>query len=250
MRAHRLMANTTDKNASDSAKGGRKQLNPIAETVVIVVAALVFAFLIQLLLVKPYKIPSPSMVPTLSEGQRVLVNRIEGRFGTPERGDVVVFHPPPGADEMVCGVEVGSPYGPDNTVYQGMPSLQDMPAQTNGSYMPCPVANSGAQKQAFIKRVIGMPGDRLKIIKGHAYINGKELNEPYINKQDSCDDPSTFTLTCTFSREITIPAGEYFMMGDNRNNSDDSRFWGPVPKKNIVGEAFATYWPPNRIGGL
>jgi signal peptidase I len=244
------MSNTDDNTAATSGESGKKQMNPMVETVVIVLAALLFAYLIQLLLVKPYKIPSPSMVPTLTLGQRVLVNRVEGRFGTPERGDVVVFHPPPGADNMQCGVEVGQPYGPNDTIYQGMPAPQDMPAETNGSYMPCPLANPGSQKQAFIKRVIGMPGDRLKIIKGHAYINGKELNEPYINKDDSCNDPSTFTLTCTFSREITIPAGQYYMLGDNRNNSDDSRFWGPVPKDNVVGEAFATYWPPSKIGGL
>jgi signal peptidase I len=116
--------------------------------------------------------------------------------------------------------------------------------------MACPQATPGSESQAFIKRVIGMPGERLKIIKGHAYINDKKLDEPYINPDDSCEDPATFRPTCTFSLNITIPAGFYFMMGDNRNDSDDSRFWGPIPKANIVGEAFATYWPPDRVGGL
>jgi signal peptidase I len=217
----------------------------------IVVAALLFAFLIQWLLVKPYKIPSESMVPTLSEGQRILVNRIEGRFGTPERGDVVVFHPPPGANEQQCGIQPGERFGPPpGAVYIGVPDLQDLPTQTEAEFMACPVANQGAEKQAFVKRVIGLPGDRIKIIKGHAYINGEELNEPYINTVNSCEDPAFFTLSCTFSREFVIPDGKYFMMGDNRNNSDDSRFWGPIPKENMVGEAFATYWPPNRVGGL
>jgi signal peptidase I len=236
---------------NDPATADKRHLNPFAETVVIVVAALVFAFLIQWLLVKPYKIPSPSMVPTLQTGQRVLVNRIEGRFGTPERGDIIVFHPPPGADEQRCGIQNGQSFGAEpRETYAGIPDLQDLPAQTDGEYMACPVATAGAQKQAFIKRLIGMPGDRIKIIKGHAYINGKMLDEPYINTQQSCDNPSNFTLSCTYSREFTIPAGMYFMMGDNRNNSDDSRFWGPIPAKNMVGEAFATYWPVNRIGGL
>ncbi|MBJ7353619.1 MAG: signal peptidase I [Thermoleophilaceae bacterium] len=230
----------------------KKQLNPVAETAVIVAAALVFAFLIQWLLVKPYKIPSPSMVPTLETGQRVLVNRIEGRFGTPSRGDVVVFHPPPGANEQRCGIQSGEKFGPPpGQTYVGVPDLEDLPSQTDdASYMACPVATAGTQKQAFIKRVVGMPGDRFKIIKGHAYVNGKMLNEPYINRLQSCDDPSNFTLSCTYSREFTIPPGKYFMMGDNRNNSDDSRFWGPIPKSSMVGEAFATYWPINRIGGL
>jgi signal peptidase I len=236
-------------NSEDST--GKKQLNPVAETVVIVAAALVFAFLIQWLLVKPYKIPSPSMVPTLETGQRVLVNRIEGRFGTPSRGDIVVFHPPPGADEQQCGISNGEKFGPPpGETYVAVPDIQDLPSSTNASYMACPVANPGAQKQAFIKRVVGLPGDRFKIIKGHAYVDGKKLNEPYINKLQSCDDPTNFTLSCTYSREFTIPAGKYFMMGDNRNNSDDSRFWGPIPKSSMVGEAFATYWPISRIGGL
>jgi signal peptidase I len=207
--------------------------------------------LIQWLLVKPYKIPSESMVPTLDKGQRILVNRIEGRFGTPSRGDVIVFHPPPGADQQLCGIQNGEKFdAPPMQTYIAVPDLQDLPTTNDLSFMACPVANAGAQKQAFVKRLIGLPGDRIKIIKGHAYINGKMLDEPYINPQQSCDDPSNFTLSCTFSKEFTIPEGKYFMMGDNRNNSDDSRFWGPIPQSNMVGKAFGTYWPLNRLGGL
>jgi signal peptidase I len=229
----------------------KKKLNPLAETVLIVVVALALAFLIQWLLVKPYKIPSPSMVPTLQEGQRVLVNRIKGRFGTPERGDVLVFHPPPGANAGRCGIESGQKFGgAPGTTYIGMADPALAPDIGKTGAMPCPLPNPGAESQAFIKRVIGMPGDRLKVINGHAYINGKRLSEPYVNTRDSCDSRAFFTPTCTFAREITIAPDHYFMMGDNRNNSDDSRFWGPIPEKNIVGEAFATYWPPSRIGGL
>ena len=172
----------------------------------IVAAALIFAFLIQWLLVKPYKIPSESMVPTLDVQQRILVNRIEGRFGTPERGDIVVFHPPPGANSQQCGIQSGEKFGPaPGETYVGVPDVQDLPTSTVASYMACPVAPLGAEKQAFVKRVIGLPGDRIKIIKGHAYINGKKLDEPYINPDQSCDDPSNVTLSCTFSQEFTIP---------------------------------------------
>lgn len=243
------MADTESKSTESGAKADERRLNPVVETILIVAAALVFAFLIQWLLVKPYKIPSLSMYPTLEEKQRVLVNRVDGRFGTPERFDVVVFHPPPGADVPTCGIANGEKFGaPPGQTYVAMPSLQEMPADGQGSYMACPVATPGQQKQAFIKRVIGLPGERIKIIDGHAWINGQELDEPYLNK--GCEDAATAMVTCTFSKEFTIPDGMYFMMGDNRNNSDDSRFWGPIPKKLMVGEAFATYWPPNRIGGL
>lgn len=234
---------------SEQTNPETKKLNPVAETVVIVLVALLLAFLIQLLLVKPYKIPSPSMVPTLDLGQRVLVNRVEGRFGTPERGDITVFNPPPGANEQQCGVQSGETYGPaPGKEYIG-PSEFDADGNGNG-VMPCPQPNSGSDPQAFIKRVVGIPGDRLKIIKGHVYINGKQLVEPYINPVDSCEDDPSNGPPCTYSREITIQPDHFFMMGDNRNNSDDSRFWGPVPADQVIGEAFATYWPPSRIGGL
>lgn len=229
----------------------KRHISPAVETALIVVIAIAFAVVIQWLFVKPYKIPSPSMVPTLEVQQRILVNRVEGRFGSPERGDIMVFNPPPGADAMRCGVQDGQPFGaaPQKT-YVAMPALSEFPEDMRIDYMPCPVAVPGKQSQAFVKRVIGMPGDRLKIIEGHAYINGKELIEPYLNPDDSCDEAGTSSPTCTFSMEITIPEGNYYMLGDNRNNSDDSRFWGPVPKEHMIGEAFATYWPPSSIGGL
>ena len=229
----------------------KKKLNPVAETLMIVVVALGLAFMIQWLLVKPYKIPSGSMLQTLDPGQRVLVNRISGRFGTPQRGDILVFHPPPGANEARCGVQSGEKYGaPPGKTYIGIPDDDLAFDLSKAPIMPCPQASPGAESQAFIKRVIGMPGDRLKVIKGHAYINDRMLVEPYINPQNNCDDPASFKPSCTFSRDITIQPGFYFMMGDNRNDSDDSRFWGPIPKKNIVGEAFATYWPMRQVGGL
>ncbi|HEV7918562.1 MAG TPA: signal peptidase I [Solirubrobacterales bacterium] len=220
-------------------RSGRESL---IELVVIVITALALALLIQALLVKPFRIPSESMVPTLKVGQRVLVNRVEGRFGTPERGDVVVFKPPANAATNSCGVRPGEEYLPGKVYRAGTDLL--------GPKMPCPKGSPGKYKENFIKRVVGMPGDRLKIVKGHAYIDGKKLYEPYLNPNNSCDNPGTFSSDCTFDIEITIAPGQYFMMGDNRNASADSRYWGPVPEGNIVGQAFATYWPPKRIGLL
>lgn len=141
-------------------------------------------------------------------------------------------------------------FGPDDETYIAQGDPASFTKAGKESFMACPVANPGAQKQAFIKRLVGMPGDRFKLIAGHAWINGKKLDEPYLNDQPSCEDPALAGVGCTFSREFTIPPGMYYFLGDNRARSDDSRYWGPVPAKNMVGEAFATYWPPKRIGGL
>ena len=139
-------------------------------------------------------------------------------FSDPGRGDVVVFKPPAGADDDQCGVS--------------------HPADQS-----CPKPTSQRSQTNFIKRVVGLPGDHLKVIEGRVWINGKQLKEPYIRPSADCE-------ICNLPREITVPPGHFFMMGDNRGESDDSRTWGPVPKKWIIGKAFFTYWPPQRIGSL
>jgi signal peptidase I len=192
----------------------------LLELVTIVAVALGLALAIQAFLVKPYRIPSESMVPTLEIGQRVLVNRIGMRFGDPEVGDVVVFHPPRGADESnACG--------------GGEPPAGQVCAQPTAEHADV----------NFIKRVVAGPGDRLSIVDGHVIRNGRRVKEPFARECGGGE-------TCEFPREITVPADHYFMMGDNRGASDDSRFWGPVPREWIIGPAFATYWPPKRVGLL
>ncbi len=200
----------------------------LLELVVIVATALALALGIQAFLVKPYKIPSESMVPTLEVGQRVLVNRIGTHFGDPSVGDIVVFHPPRGADQTnpVCG---NPNQGEDEA--------------SNPRPQPCDRPTPQRSDATFIKRVVGVGGDRIAIRNGHAYRNGVRERDAYINPCSPGDN-------CTFKRSIVIPKGHFFMMGDNRGASDDSRFWGPIPKAWVIGGAFATYWPPNRIGAL
>ena len=185
----------------------------------IVAVALGLALAIQAFLVKPYRIPSESMVPTLTIGQRVLVNRLGERFSQPEVGDVVVFHPPAGAEsDNQCGEQPkdGEPCG--------------KPTRTHADVN-------------YIKRVVAGPGDRIAIDNGRVIRNGKPTREPFARPCGGGEE-------CDYPTEITIPAGHYFMMGDNRGASEDSRFWGPVPEKWVIGGAFATYWPPRRIGLL
>jgi signal peptidase I len=193
----------------------------VLELVVIVAMAIGLALGIQAFLVKPYQIPSPSMEPTLVPGERVLVNRLSYTLGgDPSVGDVVVFHPPTGADgnsPEECGVEPR----PDQACPEGTPEQSD---------------------QNFIKRIVAGPGDTLYIEDGHPVVNGvKKTDEPYIRPCGGSQD-------CNLQEPIEIPPDQYFMMGDNRGSSDDSRFWGPVPKDWIIGKAFFTYWPPKEIG--
>jgi signal peptidase I len=204
-----------------SSKKKKSGMGSLVELVVTIAIAVGLAILIQALIVKPYRIPSGSMEPTVSIGQRVLANRLVDK---PSIGDIVVFHPPQGAvtgNPGICG---------DTNQGQGHPQ-------------PCDQATPQESDQTFIKRVVAGPGDRMSIVDGHVIRNGKREKDSYIAE---CGPGSS----CSFPKTITIPPGEWFMMGDNRGDSDDSRYWGPVPDKWLIGVAFFTYWPPDRIGTL
>lgn len=186
----------------------------------IIALALGLALGIQAFVVKPYQIPSESMEPTLDVGQRVLVNRFLYRFSEPQIGDVVVFHPPIGAER---GRQCAAP-------------------REEGQ--PCPRASARQSDQNFIKRIVAGPGDTVSVEDGHPVVNGiTQRRETFTT---DCGGGSV----CNLPTPIRVPADHYFMMGDNRGASDDSRFWGPIPRDWLIGKAFATYWPPRKIGLL
>jgi signal peptidase I len=155
------------------------------------------------------QIPSESMQPTLHVGDTVLVDHAAYRHAKPAVGDIVVFHPPANAENI------------DHECGKRPPKGQ-----------ACAVAGRGSSKVNFIKRIVAGPGDRIAIRKGHVIRNGRLAKEPFITP---CR--GGVSLGCDFPRPFTVPKGRYYLMGDNRAASDDSRFWGPVAASAIVGRA-------------
>jgi signal peptidase I len=200
----------------------RARSNSLVELVVLVAVALFLALTVQAYAIKPYRIPSGSMEPTLTVGQRVIVDRLTHRLGaSPGVGDIEVFNPPAGSDQEQCGA----------------------PGQGEGTASPCSRPVPQKSNETFIKRVVAVGGDTIAIRNGHVIRNGKLASEPFAA---SCGGGSD----CNFPHPITVPKGYVFMMGDNRGQSDDSRFWGPVPISWVIGHALVTYWPPGRVGTL
>jgi signal peptidase I len=203
-----------------------KPVRQSVELVLTIAVALFFALTIQAFAVKPYRIPSESMVPTLQTGQRILVNRFSHKIGgDPRLGDVTVFTPPQGAVTDQCGRDGEGPF------YSGGEEARHA----------CSLATPHKADTTFVKRVVGMPGDTIAVVNGHVVRNGKKTSEPFASECGGAE--------CNLN-PIKVPAGQYFLMGDNRGNSDDSRFWGPVPRDWIIGKAVVTYWPPKDIGGV
>jgi signal peptidase I len=151
----------------------------------------------------PYRVPSGSMEPTLPIGARAY---LEPLSGTPKVGDIVIFNPPEGAEEEDCGP---------------VPHIA-------GAHTLCaePVPKQSSVK--FVKRIVAGPGDTIYISAGHVYRNGVREQDTYIKACGVFPE-------CNYPHPIKIPPGHWFMMGDNRGESDDSRFWGPIPTGWIFG---------------
>jgi len=160
---------------------------------------LAFSVLLAVILIvfiyQPVKVEGTSMMPALTDQERIFINKFTYRFGTGniERGDMVVFFFPL-----------------DHT-------------------------------KSYIKRVIALPGDTVQIEKGTVYVNGERLAEPYV--PDEYRDGQALPLE-------TVPPGHYFVLGDHRSSSNDSRAWGTVPRTNIYGKAVFVYWPLDKMGRL
>ena len=163
----------------------------LREILVTLVLAVVIVFLIQTT-VQSCPIVGSCMEPTLQEeGQRLLISKVVYHFHEPERGDIIVFHPP---------------HKPQKT-------------------------------PPYIKRIIGLPGDTIEIKEGVVYIDGSQLYEPYVK------NPANYTVP-----EREIPENEYFVLGDNRPNADDSHNGWTVSRQDIIGKAWLSIWPPSKWG--
>lgn len=206
-------------NMSEEFKGKLKgYIREIIETTVFVVTMVI---LIRFFFGEIRWIPSGSMRPTLIEGDRIFVERVTQFFHKPKRGDVMVFYPP-------------------------MVNLSQNPwdvfKRLTGFF---------CSDIAYIKRVVGMPGDKLFITTDSegryaVYVNGKRLKEDYIlDKYDFI--PCSKEMYCG---PFVVPPHSYFMMGDNRGNSQDSRFWGFLPENRFIGHAVVVFWPFTRAGKI
>ena len=181
----------------------------IVDWLVTIAFAIAFVLAFEAEVAKPYRIPSPSMEPTLHcakpvafcqgrHSDRVIADRVAYRFGSPRRGQIVVFNAPPRADR--CGADEGG--------------------------------------STFIKRMVGLPGEIVSMHDGVVFIDGDRLSEPYVDPGLRGDENGTWSR---------VPSGHYFVLGDNRIHSCDSRVWGTVPRGSLIGPAKLTYWPPDRL---
>jgi len=203
--------------ASDGS--GRKWLSLAIEIAVLFLIALVIAIFLQAFAIKAFEIPSPSMEPTLMEGDKVLVERVTLHFDHPNRGDIIVFRFNPSDP---ANLTRGS-----NFLSRDLDLLAETMNITHQDSSP------------FIKRIIGLPGETVEMKDGTVYINGQVLEEPYKHVKDNYTGGPWL-----------VPNDSVFVMGDNRPNSNDSRRWGFVPFGAIMGRGIAIWWPPSRWSGL
>jgi len=190
----------------------------VLEFAVLFIIALVIAIYLQAFVTKPFLIPSPSMEPTLREGDRVLVDRITYHFREPRRGEIIVFRFDP---NDTANWTQGS-----NGLSRSLDLLAEVLNITHQESLP------------FIKRVVGVGGDTVELRDGELFVNGEPYEAHYEYVRDNANG------------RWEVPEGCVMVMGDNRPNSNDSRRWGFVPLRAIIGRAVATWWPPSRWSSL
>jgi signal peptidase I len=180
--------------------------------IVTIVGAIAIVLLVKAFVVNPYRIPSSSMEPTLHCARPEI--GCEARYSDRVLANRFLYH-------------LRDPRRGEIIVFKTPPEAR----------LKCGAGGT------FVKRLIGLPGDtvelRLKNGDGYVFINGKPLKEPYIQQ-------SRRAAVQAYG-PVKVKPGNYFMMGDNRSQSCDSRMWGTVPRANLIGKVFATYWPPNRV---
>jgi signal peptidase I len=212
-----------------SAAAGKKPRKFWRELLIIVVAAAVLTLVVKAFIAQVYKIPSGSMENTLQINDRVLVNKLVYHFRGIARGDIVVF-------------SGQNSWGPDALPPSSDPVVRVWDDVLSGIGLH-------SSQTYYIKRVIGLPGDRVACCtEGKVTVNGVPLNETsYLYPGDP---PSSFTFSAI------VPAGHLWVMGDNRSDSDDSRYHtadpggGAIPENEVVGRAFMIIWPPSAISDL
>ena len=200
----------------DGGSGGARR-SLLRDLPAVLLFALLLAIFVKTFLVQAFFIPSPSMIPTLEIDDRVLVSKIAYRFGGPEPGDLVVFDSPL-VDKVV-----------DETLWERV---------VRNVVEALGMRPAGAED--VIKRVLAVGGDRLEIRNNRVLVNGMLMEEPYLAPDYQMWDMGP----------MYVQQDHLWVMGDNRDNSHDSRRFGPVPSDTIVGRAFVRIWPPSRLGGL
>ncbi len=200
--------------SEEEAKDRLKRSRPFwVEVPLLVATALVIAVVITTFLFQAFYIPSGSMQDTLSVNDRILVNKLAFSIGDPHRGDVIVFDSGTSREESL------------------LEGIRRNVAEAVGLSAP---------ESDFIKRVVGLPGEMLEIRANIVYIDGRVLNEPYLRAGAIMGDFGP----------VVVEEDAYFMMGDDRNASNDSRIIGTVSRDRLVGRAFVIVWPPGNWSGI
>src|SRR5205085_1049348 len=202
------LTDVSNPETQDRTSASRRLLR---EALVLVGTAMLIAFLIKTFVAQAFFIPSGSMIPQLNVGDRVVVSKLAYRLHDPNRGDIVVFDAP-------NQVEVKDEKALPAKVVKGI--LESIGLSTPST-------------EEYIKRVIGLPGEKVEGRDGRVYVNGRELVEPYLPQGPTTRD----------FEPVVLGASELWVMGDNRENSSDSRVFGPIPESTVVGRAFVKLWP-------